>query len=86
MTKIHSIRLTEIPTKDGIKFIEAQWWDDSSPLVVIHVSHRGDIERLRMDIDKRAFLDHLADPEMDKTVQKQTMPIWEIVAKERLAV
>jgi hypothetical protein len=86
MTEIRSIQLDEIPTKDGIKFIKAQWWDDNSPLVVIHLSYRGDVERLRMDIDKRTFLDHLTDPQKDKTVQKLTMPIWEIVAKERLAV
>ena len=83
MAEIRSINLAEIPSKNGIDFIEAQWWDDSSPLVVVLYSYHGDVMRLRMDIDKRAFIDHLSDPSRDKTVQNLALPIWEIVARER---
>jgi hypothetical protein len=72
-----------IPPMDNIQFRQAQWWDDDSPLVVVLCSYHGDEVRLRMDIDKRRFIDHLDDPRADNAVQERVLPIWEIIAKER---
>lgn len=80
---IHSIDLAELPSKDDIKFIKAEWWDDQSPLVVVVCRHRGELAKLRMDLDKRTFLDHLTDARGDKAVQSLSLPVWEIVAKQR---
>jgi hypothetical protein len=87
MAQIRSIPLEgRIATANGIRFLRAEWWGDLSRFVVIRYSERGGAEKsLRMDIDKRVFLDHVADPARDKVVQKQALPIWEIVAKERNA-
>jgi hypothetical protein len=82
--EIHKIKLAHIEVNyEGIKFVEAQWWDQESPLVVVLCSHRGDMTKLRMDIDKIAFLDHLADPREDKAIRELTVPVWETVARER---
>jgi hypothetical protein len=80
---VHSIGLEELPSKHDVKFIEAQWWDDESPLVVVVCLHRGDLTKLRMDLDKKSFIDHLTDSGGDKTVQSLAIPVWEIVARER---
>jgi hypothetical protein len=80
---IHSIDLAELPSKPHFVFIEAQWWDDQSPLVTIVCRHHGDVTKLRMDLDKKTFLDHLADPREDRAIQRLAIPVWEIIAKER---
>jgi hypothetical protein len=80
---IRSIDLAEIPSTPGVKFIEAQWWDDQSPLVVVSFSHHGDLTKLRRDLDKRSFLGHLKDPRDDSDVQGFAEQIWYIVAKNR---
>jgi hypothetical protein len=37
---------------------------------------------IRLDLDKRVFLDHF-DKELDEKVQQMADPIWGIVVKER---
>jgi hypothetical protein len=86
MTAIKSIKLEGriAATPLGINFLRAEWWGDLSRFVVIRYSERDGIEgSLRMDIDKRAFIDHIADPAKDEAVQSQALPIWEILAKLR---
>jgi hypothetical protein len=83
---IHSIGLAELPSKRDFVFLEAQWWDEQSPLVTIVCSHHGDATKLRMDLDKKTFLDHLDDPLEDRAIQLLAMRVWEIVAKERFQI
>jgi hypothetical protein len=85
MAEIKSIPLEgRIIAAEGINFPKVEWWGDQSRFVVIRYSEQGGTEgSLRMDLDKRVFLDHIADPSKDNAVQEQTLPIWEIVAKER---
>ena len=87
MTKyeICSINLAEAPSNQNIGFIQAQWWDEKSTLVVVLCHHHGDLTRLRMDLDKRSFLDHLKDPRDDSDLQSFAAQIWEIIAKKRFA-
>lgn len=80
---IHSIDLSDVPSNRRFKFIEAQWWDDQSPLVVVICRYHGDLTKLRMDLDKKSFLDHLTDPREDSEIQNFAMPVWEVVAKGR---
>jgi hypothetical protein len=36
---------------------------------------------LRLDLDKKIFLDHLPEPELDKIAQLLVIPIWEQIAR-----
>ena len=75
-----------IPLLAGIEFLRAEWWDDLGDLpqfVVIRYSEASGGEKsLRMDLDKRIFLDHLTDPEKDRAVQDQVLRVWGIVAED----
>jgi hypothetical protein len=66
-----------------IEFVEAQWWDDLSPLIVICIRYHGHLTKLRMDLDKKAFLDHLTNPRADMVIRGLATAVWEIVSKQR---
>lgn len=83
--EIRSVDLAEAPSTRDIRFVEAQWWDDKSPLVVVVCRYHDDVTRLRMDLDKKSFLDHLEDPGDDNYVQRSSKRVWEIVAAVRYA-
>jgi hypothetical protein len=60
-------------------------WDDSSRFVVVRFAYKGEEAKkdgIRLDLDKRVFLDHF-DKELDEKVQQMADPIWGIVVKER---
>jgi len=75
-----------IPSLEGIEFLCAEWWDDSGDLprfvVIRYTEASGGEKSLRMDLDKRIFLDHLTDPEKDRAVQDQVLRVWGIVAED----
>ena len=69
--------------------LTAEWWDEKSKFVVV----RGCINSpnmaakhfaLRLDLEKRAFLDHASNAETDALVQKQASEISRLVWNERL--
>jgi len=85
--EIKSIDLKEIVPQPGpwFSFLRAEWWDDSSRFVLIRYSLKGKEQELglRLDLDKRVFLDHMDDPDLDKFVQHQVENIWRVVALKR---
>ncbi len=80
---IQSIDLSEFPSKRGFEFLEAQWWDERSPLTVICFSYHGRLTKLRMDLDKMTFIDHLSDTGADEAIQRLAGSIWKVVARKR---
>ncbi len=88
MADIKTIDLEEVvkPALPWLSFLRAEWWDDSSRFVLIRYSLKGKEQELglRLDLDKRVFLDHLDDPELDMFVQYQVENIWRVVALKRL--
>jgi hypothetical protein len=38
---------------------------------------------LRLDLDKKIFLDHLPDPKLDEIAQFLAKPIWEFIVRRR---
>src|SRR5262249_58310486 len=85
--EIKSIDLKDV-VKEAVpwfSFLRAEWWDDSSRFVLIRYSLEGKEQELglRLDLDKRIFLDHIDDPNLDKFVQSQVGDIWRAVALKR---
>jgi hypothetical protein len=75
-----------VPPANGISFLRAEWWDDSSRFVLVRYSRDGKEPELglRLDLDKKIFLDHIEDSNsLDQAVQQRVNLIWQIVARER---
>jgi hypothetical protein len=86
MTEIKSIDLDQrVPDAKYVRFLRAEWWDDRSRFVLIRYATDGKEKDLglRLDLDKKIFLDHVSDPDTDKIVQSRVGKIWEIVAAAR---
>ena len=83
---IHTINLAGLPLTQGIRFTVAQWWDPTSPLAVVTCLHYSRLTKLRMDLDKMTFIDHLDDPEADEAVQSLANSIWQIIVEERFPI
>jgi len=68
-----------------LSFLRAEWWDDSSRFVLIRYSLEGKEQELglRLDLDKKIFLDHMDDPKLDTIVQHEAENIWRVVALKR---
>jgi hypothetical protein len=68
------------------RLLTAEWWDENSKFVVVRGSTKKDPENfaLRLDLEKRAFLDHLSNPKTDELVQSQVLLISQLVWHERL--
>ncbi len=80
---IRHINLDELPARDGVRFVEAQWWDARAPFAVIVCLYRGELMKLRMDLDKRVFIDHVEDERLDGVIAAAAMEVWEVVVKYR---
>ncbi len=63
----------------------AEWWEEDSKFVVVHGSTKHDHQdfNLRLDLDKRVFLDHLKNKTTDDLIQKQAQEISRLVWSER---
>ena len=68
------------------RLLTAQWWDENSKFVVVSGSTKKDPANftLRLDLEKRAFLDHAPNPHTDELVQSQVHEISRLVWNERL--
>lgn len=83
---VKSIDLTgAVKNANDISFLRVEWWDDSSRFVLVRYSRAGKEQEfgLRLDLDKKIFLDHFEDTDLDKKVQTLVEPIWSIVAHKR---
>ena len=65
--------------------LTAEWWDENSKCVVVRGSMKKEHEDfvLRLDLDKRAFLDHAENSDTDKLVQSHAALIAQLVWKAR---
>jgi hypothetical protein len=56
-----------------LSFLRAEWWDNESRFVLVRYSLKGREQELglRLDLDKKIFLDHLDNLEFDHLVQAQ---------------
>ena len=88
MADIKTIDLMHMKTEAApwLSFLRAEWWDDSSRFVLIRYSLEGKVQELglRLDLDKKIFLDHMDDEKLDTIVQRQAENIWRVVALKRL--
>jgi hypothetical protein len=68
-----------------LHFLRAEWQRDISRFVLIRYSLNGDEQPfgLRLDLDKRVFLDSLDDPKVDESVQERIPEILSIIATAR---
>jgi hypothetical protein len=83
---LHTINLTDnVPSVGGLVFLRAEWWDPSSRFVLVRYSYKGHEEELglRLDLDKKVFLDHVPGPKFDEEVQRRVEAIWKFVTLER---
>jgi hypothetical protein len=68
-----------------LHFLRAEWQQDKiSRFVLIRYALDGQEQPLglRLDLDKKALLDSVGDPELDKSVQATAATIWSIIANE----
>jgi hypothetical protein len=70
--------------KGPLYFIRAEWWDDRSRFVLVRYALEGKEQELglRLDLDKKIFLDHLPGP-FDEIAQLLARPIWEFIVRRR---
>jgi len=63
----------------------AEWWDVNSKFAVVRGTVRDDSEKfaLRLDLDKRAFLDHLANPITDQIVHSYAHLLSQVIVSEK---
>jgi hypothetical protein len=87
MAQVQSIDLSSKLKQPGeLTFLSAEWWSKSSRFVLVRYSYKDEEQKfgLRLDLDKRIFLDHLDDPKLDEFVQRfYARIIWQIVADAR---
>lgn len=86
MADVESVDLTKRLKPAGeLVFLSAEWWSKSSRFALVRYSYQYKEQEfgLRLDLDKRVFLDHLEDPKLDKIIESYAKIIWEIVADAR---
>lgn len=83
---VQSVRLEgKLDDVGALHFLRAEWWRDDSRCLLIRYAWRK-TERplaLRIDLDKRVFLDKVNDPNVDDSIQALIPKILSIVADER---
>jgi hypothetical protein len=70
----------------SFRVLTAEWWDTESKFVVVRGATKKDPEgfALRLDLEKRAFLDHVPNTKTDELIQGQVSEISRLVWSERL--
>lgn len=75
---------TKIPRDGKVEFLRAETSAKyRTPFVLVRYALNGDEQKegLRLDLDKRAFLDHFEDPSLEAALAQAAGPIAEIVGK-----
>lgn len=72
------------PSSATVQFIRAEVPSQRSPFIRIYYSLEGHEERfaLRLDVDKRVFLDHLENPVDDQFVRRVAPEIANLVSEK----
>ncbi len=79
-----SVGLDGVSASGSVRFIRAEWWDNASRFAVVVANGPFGEKRLRMDINKQAFLDYFGDEKLDNFVRASALSIWEVIARARL--
>ncbi|MDR3515328.1 MAG: hypothetical protein P4M00_05895 [Azospirillaceae bacterium] len=68
---------------NGISLLRAEWWDPESRFVLVRYADHGEEQALglRLDLDKRVFLDHVEDALADQMIQESVKAVWDAVVK-----
>lgn len=81
-----TVTTVELPkSSSGARYSAiAEWWGDRSHFAVVRFLVGG-IEKfsLRLDLDKRVFLDHAPDAETDQAIQARVQTIWSDVVRAK---
>ena len=86
MSETKSITLEgKLEDVGALHFLRVEWQRDGSRFVLIRCSLDGDEQPLglRLDLDKRVFLDSLGNPEVDTSVQERIPKILSIISAAR---
>jgi hypothetical protein len=75
--------LRSAPSSDPIVFKDAQWWDETSSLVVVIFYYVDELTKLRMDLDKRVFIDHLKDQKAELILREFAPRISDMIGSRR---
>lgn len=77
--------VVELPDIAPFSRMTAEWWEETSKFVVIRgtTGTDGVAFALRLDLDKRAFLDRTGEEETDRLVPDLAKTIAERVQNER---
>ena len=69
-----------------LQFVRADWWAEAPSFVLLRYTLSGDLQELgvRMDLDKRAFIDDLDDPDLNREVRNAARDVWSAVASTSL--
>lgn len=62
-----------------------EWWTESSRFVLVRYSREGLMQEygMRIDLDKRTFLDHFDEPSLDQKLDSLLPEICDIVYAQR---
>lgn len=80
------VPLNEMVDPDyGLFLKQIEWWDEFSRFVVVKYALKGEEPDfgLRIDLDKRIFLDHLNDASLDAKVQGWVAYCCDLVSHSR---
>ena len=76
-----TVVLTDIEPSHGVQFLLAEIWDGQDRFAVVTAQGPDSFKtRLRMDVYKQIFLDHVNDEEIDSAIQNKAAEVWVIVA------
>jgi hypothetical protein len=84
MVQVMPIDLTDAGIQVGaLQFLRAEWWKEAPRFVLLRYAINGRTAPygIRMDIDKRAILDSVGDPDLDSRIRGCRLEIWDHVAK-----
>lgn len=86
MTAIESVDLREkVPRIGTVRLLRAEWKEANARFVLVWYEV-GNVQQpfaLRLDLDKRTFLDDLDDRSIDRAVKEQAQNVFLAVAARR---
>jgi hypothetical protein len=73
----------KIELSGDLKFFKAEWWVNDPRFAIVTYSYKNSDEKwVRMDLDKRRFIDQQDDTHLDELIKMQTDCIWKIIIDE----
>jgi len=73
----------KIESSGDLTSLRPSGWDNDPRFVIVTYSYKNSDEKwVRMDLDKRRFIDQLDDTHLDELIKMQTDRIWKIIIDE----